>query len=294
MVARWVRGSGEETRVTRLSLVCTPIGNVGDFAPRAVGALREADVIFCEDTRHSRPLLDRVGVDFEETKLISCHAHNEADRVSVAVERLSAGQRVALITDAGAPAVSDPGGRMVAGVLEAGFDVEVMPGPSAVTAALMGAGVDASRYAFLGFLPKKGRERERLVRQPAEAGLALVFFESPQRIAATLEDLHGWLGARRVVVARELTKQFETFHRGMLGARLVPELVEKGEIVVVVESGEVGPIGEARLPIEEQLAVWLAEGTRVKQIAKQAAEMYGISTKAAYKQVLEIRGAQDD
>ena len=138
----------------RLVVVGTPLGNLGDLSPRATLALQTADLILAEDTRHSRPLLDAAGAT---AKTLSCHQHNEEERVHVVLERIVAGERVVLISDAGAPAVSDPGGRIVAAIVAAGELVEVVPGPSAPIAALMGAGLDTTRFTFFGFLPRKGR-----------------------------------------------------------------------------------------------------------------------------------------
>ncbi len=219
-----------------LKLICTPIGNLGDMTPRALAALSSCSLILAEDTRHSMRLVQGLGVVLD-AKFVSCPQQRELSRVDLVIERLQAGEHVAFMSDAGAPGISDPGGRLVDAVVKAGFAVEVLPGPSAVIAALMGAGVISHRYAFLGFLPRKGGERERLVRTACELELAVVLFESPFRVRKMLEHLHKWCGPRRVVVARELTKKFETFHRGILGEELVPTLIEKGEFVIVVEGG---------------------------------------------------------
>lgn len=216
-------------------IVCTPIGNLGDMTPRALSVLQQAPVILAEDTRHTGRLLQSLGVSLEGRKLVSCPQQRELQRVEMILERLGSGDNVAFASDAGAPGVSDPGGRLVEAVTNAGYPIEVLPGPSAVTAALMGAGVISHRYAFLGFLPRKGGERKRLVQVAVEHGLAVVLFESPFRVRKMLEDLHEWCGPKRVVVCRELTKKFETFHRGVLGQELSPPLVDKGEFVIIVE-----------------------------------------------------------
>jgi 16S rRNA (cytidine1402-2'-O)-methyltransferase len=266
-------------RQGKLAVVATPIGNLADLSPRAAEVLRAADIVLCEDTRHSKPLLDRVG---SRARLVSCHAHNERERKELVVEALGRGERVALVSDAGAPALSDPGGRLVEEVVGAGFDVEVLPGPSALTAALMGAGIDLSRFAFLGFLPKSGRPRAALLEGAERAGLGIVLYEAPKRVEGTLADLFTALGARRVVVARELTKIHETFHRGILGGALEPPFVEKGEVVILVEGGE----PRAAASDGDVEAMLQDERLPPKERARRVAQALGIPVKEAYARVL--------
>lgn len=258
-----------------LRVVATPIGNLGDLAPRAADALKSASLVLCEDTRHSRPLLDRVGVS---GRALSCHAHNERDRADTVLETLERGEHVALITDAGAPALSDPGGRIVEAVAARGYRVEVLPGPSALVAALMGAGLDTARFAFLGFLPRRGRARRTLLADVVRAGFAAVIYEAPGRVPETLDDLHQAFGARRVVVARELTKLHETFHRGVLGQALVPPLVERGEVVIVVEAAE------AQVAVADVDVAALAHDTTLapKERARRIAAASGMTVREAY------------
>lgn len=266
----------------KLSVVCTPIGNLSDLSPRASKALQEADLVLCEDTRHSKPLLDKIG---SRARLVSCHAHNERDRKELVVTALKSGERVALISDAGAPGLSDPGGRIVEEVVAAGCDVEVVPGPTALVAALMGAGIDVNRFAFFGFLPKSGGGRTELLEGAARAGLGVVVYEAPQRTEETLADLFEALGARRVVVARELTKMHETFHRGVLGPpkpALTPPFVEKGEVVIVVEAG--APRADA-LAGEDVDAIARDESLPPKERAKRIAKVLGIPVREAYGRV---------
>jgi 16S rRNA (cytidine1402-2'-O)-methyltransferase len=271
-----------------LKIVCTPIGNLGDMSPRAVNALKTSSVILAENTLHSRKLLAAMGVGLDNIKLISCAQHDEERRVDVVLERLEAGEHVSLISDAGAPGISDPGGRLTEAIVKAGHNIEVIPGPSAVIAALMGAGVVSHHFAFLGFLPKKGKERERLIKDSRAAGFAIVLYESPNRVLDTLEDLHKLCGARRVVVARELTKQFETFHRGVLGGELSPVWVNKGEAVIVVEGGEDEAKEVSPHDINELIETLLARGEHTpKEVAKQIAQAFGLTSKAAYSLVLE-------
>lgn len=275
----------------KLKVVCTPIGNLADLAPRAKEALLRAPVILAEDTRHTRRLLSAMQISLTDKKLISCDQRRETERVSVIIEHLQQGDDVVLVSDAGAPCVSDPGARLVDAVTQAGISVEVVPGPSAVIAALMGAGLDTTRYAFLGFLPKTGKERERLIRETAALGLALVIYESPERVTTTLSDLFRWRGTCRVVVARELTKQFETFHRGVLGSPLMPELVERGEMVIVVEAGKTREnllSSEERMAQANKLAAKLVRERiyKPKSIAKILVEQFAIKSQEAYDAVL--------
>lgn len=267
------------TAPSKLAVVCTPIGNLGDLSPRAATVLKEADLVLCEDTRHSRPLLERIG---SHAKLVSCHAHNERDRKDLVVTALRNGEKVALISDAGAPGISDPGGRIVEEVIAAGCEVEVVPGPTALAGALMGAGIDVNRFAFFGFLPKRGGGRTELLEGAARAGLGVVVYEAPQRTDETLADMFAIFGARRVVVARELTKLHETFHRGVLGAALQPTLVEKGEVVIVVEAG--APKADA-LAGEDVEAIARDESMPPKERARRIAKVLGIPVREAYARV---------
>lgn len=267
-----------------LKVIATPIGNLSDLSPRAAAALRAAPLILAEDTRRARILLEHVG---GTGRPVSCHQHNELERVSVALERLRAGDDVAFVSDAGAPSVSDPGGRLVEAIAEEGLPVEVIPGPSAIIAALMGAGLDLSRFAFLGFLPRRsGARRAWIERIPRELGL--VMFEAANRVADTLSALHEVLGARRVVVARELTKRFETFHRGRLGAPLAPAFVDRGEVVIVVEAESPGEGPEAAvgsLDVAGLMELRNDTTLKPKERAKALARRLGVSTQDAYRMV---------
>ena len=230
-----------------LFVVGTPIGNLEDVTLRALRILREVDCIVAEDTRVTRRLLSRYAID---RPLVSLHAHSAASRTDDILARLSAGQSLALVTDAGTPGISDPGGLLVRGCLERGIPVVPVPGPSAVTAALSCSGLDPSRFVFLGFLPRKQGSRRRLLSEAITGTHTLVFFESPQRLSRTLEDCLAVLGNRQAVVCRELTKRFEESRRGDLHSlsEAFRETPVKGEVVVLLEGKEDGTPSTARAP----------------------------------------------
>jgi 16S rRNA (cytidine1402-2'-O)-methyltransferase len=216
-----------------LYLVATPIGNLSDMTYRAVEVLKSVDVIACEDTRHSLHLLRHFGI---EKPLVSYHEHNEARRTAELIEQLAAGKKVAVITDAGMPGISDPGHRLLRACQERGVPYTVLPGPSAVLTALIGSGFDAEPFFYGGFLPVKSGGRERDLRAAAERSETTVFFESPHRILKTLAAAVAIMGERPLCVARELTKTFEEFRRGTAAELLAHYTAHpaKGEIVLVV------------------------------------------------------------
>jgi 16S rRNA (cytidine1402-2'-O)-methyltransferase len=250
--ASFVAGSAPQTRVPsvsrpmpsvcytafdmtgKLSIVGTPIGNLEDITLRALRALREADLIAAEDTRHTAVLLARHDI---RKPLVSYHEFNEARRCPELLEKLRHGQHVALVSDAGMPTVSDPGYRLIRAALDAGIPVEVAPGPSAITAALAVAGLPATPFYFHGFLPHKTAQRRKLLSALHALRCTLVFFESPHRLLKTLADIRDVLGNRRVVVARELTKKFEQILRGDAASLLksLENRAVKGEITLIVE-----------------------------------------------------------
>lgn len=219
----------------KLFLVGTPIGNLEDITLRALRVLREADLILAEDTRRTMTLLARHDI---RKPLLSCHEFNEARRVTEILARLREGQNVALVTDAGMPTVSDPGLRLVRAVLEAELPVEIVPGPSAITATIAGSGLVTGPWLFYGFLPHKSGQRRKALANLAPLPYALVFFESPYRLLKSLADMREAVGNRRVVVGRELTKKYEEFLRGTLDEVLkrLENRSVKGEITVLVEA----------------------------------------------------------
>jgi 16S rRNA (cytidine1402-2'-O)-methyltransferase len=233
-----------------LAVCATPIGNLDDVTLRVLAELREADVVLAEDTRHTRGLLERHGI---RARLLSYHEHNEAARVAELIPRLQAGERIALVSDAGMPGVSDPGARLVRAALAAGVEVTVLPGPSAVETALVASGHGGGRYAFLGFLPRKAGELEALWRETSGWEVPLVAFESPQRLPATLRSLAAFDAAREAAVCRELTKRFEEVARGS-AAELAARFAEppKGEVTLVVGPGSaVSGLDAARAAVAE-------------------------------------------
>ena len=218
-----------------LYIVATPLGNLSDLSPRAADILRRVPVVAAEDTRRTRGLLHHLGAT---PTVLSFHAHSGERRLETLLEILGEGRDVALVSDAGTPTVSDPGADLVSAAREAGIVVVPIPGPSAVAAALSAAGLPADRYLFLGFLPRKGTERQRLLARAAAEEWSVVFFEAPARIAALLGDLAHLAGAgRRAVVGRELTKVHEEFRTGTLGelADYYSGHAPKGELTVVLE-----------------------------------------------------------
>lgn len=273
----------------QLFVVATPIGNLEDLGHRAARVLGEVAVVACEDTRTSRVLLDRYGL---RTPTASLHAHSQAHEVDALVARLVAGDDVALISDAGTPIISDPGGALVAAALAAGIGVVPVPGPSAVLAALAGAGLPADRFVFLGFLPRGEAEQRELLAPLRALPLALVVYESPHRTVETLGVLARVLGDRSACVARELTKKFETFERGTLSGlseRLADGL--RGEIVIVVAPPSPSVDGaEAPADLDADIARLLERGLSASDAARVLAGAHGLSKKEAYRRVLAHKG----
>jgi 16S rRNA (cytidine1402-2'-O)-methyltransferase len=261
-----------------LAVCATPIGNLDDVTLRVLAELREADVVLAEDTRHTRGLLQRHGV---EAKLVSYHEHNEASRVAELVPRLVAGERIALVSDAGMPGVSDPGARLVRAALDAGVAVTVLPGPSAVETALVASGLASERYLFVGFLPRKASEREKLWSELAESRWPVVAFESPQRLPASLRSLAAAAPDRDVVVCRELTKRFEEVVRGT-AASLAARFAEapKGEITLVLGPGTTVSRAEEA---DAALAELVAAGTPRRVAANVVARLTSTSRNDLYR-----------
>jgi len=274
----------------RLYLVSTPIGNLGDLSPRAADTLQSVARILAEDTRHTRKLLTHLGLS---TTLVSLHSHNEASRLDQILGWLEEGEDLALVSDAGTPLVSDPGQRLVEAVLDAGFTVVPIPGPSAVLAALVGSGYPMDRFSFFGFLPRKGPDRVEMVERVLDSRDPVVLFESPERVVALLETLIQEGGSeRRVSVGRELTKLHEEFVRGPL-SEVKAHFVEnrpRGEFVVVVAgASEEGPSGSVDREAARALALAvLSEGLAPSRAAKEVARRLKLPRNLAYGIVQEV------
>jgi 16S rRNA (cytidine1402-2'-O)-methyltransferase len=266
----------------RLVLVGTPIGNLGDLSPRAVEALGAADVVCCEDTRRTGRLLQHAGV--RAPKLLVVNDHTEAAAVANVLGRLVVGERVAVVSDAGMPGVSDPGERLVAAAVDAGFPVEVVPGPSAAVTALVASGLPAGRFTFEGFLPRKGSGRTERLRELAAERRTAVLYEAPHRVARTLADLAAACGGdRRVVIARELTKLHEEHWRGTLDEAVahVSEVVPRGEHVLVLD-GAPPPAEVTDEVIVAALADAIAAGTSTRDAVAEVAADLDVPKRRAY------------
>lgn len=269
-----------------LSVVATPIGNLGDLSPRAAETLANAAVVLCEDTRRTRKLMSHLGLGSGERgpRLLSSHAHNERDRAGEVVSLVAAGERVALVTDAGTPGVSDPGQLLIDAVLDAGLRVEVIPGPSAALVALLATGLGSDRFCFEGFLPRKGAERRERLAEIAQEVRTTILFEAPGRVAATLAELAEACGPdRTAAVARELTKLHEETDRGPL-EELAQRWTDarKGEHVIVVSGAS--PSAE---PDDEVIRASVRRrreaGLSRKDAAAEAAAELRVSRKRAYE-----------
>lgn len=275
-MSQYAAGSGV------LFVVATPIGHLGDLSPRAVDTLRGVAAICAEDTRHSRPLLLHFGI---ERPLLALHEHNEAAQAAGLVARLAGGESLALISDAGTPLVSDPGFRLVAAARAAGIRVSPIPGPCAAIAALSAAGLPSDRFCFEGFLPAKPAARRARIAELAAEPRTLVFYESAHRIEESLDDLASGFGpTRRAVLARELTKRFETLLDGDLDAlrrRLAEDADQRrGEFVLIVTGAS--DDAEAKLAAGRRLYARLVQELPPSRAAKLAAELSGAPRQALY------------
>ncbi|MEY2472748.1 MAG: rRNA (cytidine1402-2-O)-methyltransferase [Actinomycetota bacterium] len=273
----------------RLVLVATPIGNLGDLSPRAAATLAAADVVACEDTRHSRKLFTSFGL--RTPTLIAVHKDNEVERAREILEMLADGKTVALVTDAGTPAVSDPGRHVVEAAAAAGVVIESIPGPSAVTTALAASGFTGDRFVFEGFLPRKGSERAARLADIARQSRTVVIYEAPTRIAKTLKELADVCGFdRAVVVGRELTKLHEEYFRGTLAAAALRFADNaRGEFVVVIEGGSAEPLEVTDETIVAALEQSLSAGASTRGAADEVADLLGVARNRAYKLAVSRR-----
>ena len=273
----------------RLAVISTPIGNLGDLSPRAREELAAAELVAAEDTRRTGPLLTTLGLS---RPLVSLHEHNESERIGELLEKLRAGARIALVSDAGTPLLSDPGFELVRRVAQEGITIVAVPGPSAITAALSIAGLPTERFSFEGFLPARLAERRARLAELAGESRTLVFFEAPHRIAECLEDMCAAFGGeRRAAVARELTKVFETVYRGTLASLSAEARTDtnftRGEITLVVAGAPPAAPADTRAQLDATLTVLLGELAPSKAAAL-AARLTGARRNDAYARALEL------
>jgi len=277
--------------VSDLYLVATPIGNLEDVSLRALKVLEEAELVLAEDTRRTRVLLDRHNIP---AKPVSLHAHNEAGRVSKVLAVLDGGGDVALVSDAGTPLISDPGDRLVDAALEAGHSVVPIPGASAPLAALAASGLPAVPFTFVGFLPRRSGECDRALESLHDRRDTLIFFESPRRIAKTLERLKEAFGERRACVARELTKMHEEFARGSL-SELAERFAEgaRGECTLVVEGASATAAVLTEDELDAAIRARVAAGQSPREISDQLAESSGLPKREIYARVVALKSPSE-
>ena len=266
----------------------TPIGNLADITLRVLDTLKQVDFIAAEDTRHSRKLLAHYKI---KTLLISYHEHNERQRAAELIARLQQGQSGALISDAGMPGISDPGSVLIRQCIEKGIKIDVLPGPNAALTALVLSGMPTDSFLYLGFLPSKKKERQKILAEIAELPYTIILYEAPHRLQRTLQDILEVLGDREVAVARELTKLHQTVHRGAASDLLAEfeQTPAKGECCLLIAPAK----GQEQV-LKNQATDWLrdlekleAEGVTGKEALRLVAQKYGIGKNAIYKAKLE-------
>jgi 16S rRNA (cytidine1402-2'-O)-methyltransferase len=270
-----------------LYIVATPIGNLEDITLRAIRILKEVDLIAAEDTRHTQILLSHYAIG---TPLTSYHEHNERAKAQPLVERLRRGENIALLSDAGTPAISDPGYRLIVEAIRAGVRIIPLPGPSALAAVLSASGLPTDRFVFEGFLPAKKQERKAKLEALRSETRTVVLYEAPHRIKESLVDMQQILGEREIVLGREVSKRHEEFLRGML-RDVIAQLTDreiKGEITLVVH----GATDESKVSdeeLKEEIERLTAQGIGVKQISEMIGERYRLSKREVYQRALQLR-----
>jgi 16S rRNA (cytidine1402-2'-O)-methyltransferase len=275
-----------------LSLVATPLGNLGDVSLRALELLRRVDGVICEDTRRTRKLLSAHGI---RARLLSLTSFDEAGRAAALLDRVAAGENLALCSDAGSVSISDPGQLLVSQALARGIPVDALPGPCAAILALQLSGLPTDRFFFAGFLPRKGTAREAALASLAGLDATLVVYESPRRLAPTLEDLQRCLGDRPAAIARELTKLHQEVVRGTLST-LVQHFASgaRGEVTVVVAGAPAPPPARVAGPrvaeLDADIRAAEAEGLGVRELSRRVAKAHGLPSRAVYRRALELRG----
>ena len=273
-----------------LYVVPTPIGNLEDITARALRILGEVDLIACEDTRHTRKLLNHYAI---KTKTISYHEHNERERAAELCAMIEAGKSVALVSDAGTPAISDPGFRLVRLAIEAGVPVVSLPGPSALITALAGSGLPTDEFFFGGFLPARSGARRTRLEELRSIPATLIFYEAPHRIVATLKDAHQILGEREAVIARELTKLHEEIARGRLSelaARFSASESVRGEMVLIIDRNVILSEVKDVASVSALVSMLEESGLDHRTALKKAAREMGIPRAEAYRRLLAERG----
>ncbi len=283
----------------RLSLVGTPIGNLGDITLRAIECLKEADRIYAEDTRRTRVLLSHLGI--EGKKLISYHAHSTDRAAAAALEIMREGHNIVLVTDAGMPGVSDPGAALVRAVREAGLELTVVPGPSAVTAAVALSGLVDGPFTFLGFLPRKGTKRADSLRFITQSQVPVIIFESPHRVNDTLKDLRECCGGqRRIAISREITKKYEETLLLSLEEATGEGMREtwQGEFTITVERSYEAVVSEEEFDIDERAKQLISEGGSVKDVAQALSKELAkrgekVPRRELYARVLALTSASE-
>lgn len=286
----WQHAAGQSFPKSTLYVVATPIGNLSDITVRALYVLSLCDVIACEDTRHSKPLLQQYGIT---TNLISVHQHNEDEAASSLINRLHAGERVALISDAGTPAVSDPGARVVAAVRAAGFNVVPLAGASAVVTAMSGAGLEGG-FLFEGFLPNKSQARASRLEVLAHVDAHLVFYEAPHRLLATIEAMAAVFMDRQLVVVKELSKLHEKFtliNMADVSGWLASEGAPRGEYLLIVSAPPKGASAAGVEPLWQKTVEVLLEELPLKQAVALAVKLTGAQKNAVYAYALNLKNA---
>ena len=272
-----------------LYLVATPIGNLADITHRALQVLKDVELIACEDTRHTRKLLNHYGID---TKTISYHEHNEQQREAQLIDLLKQGSNVAVVSDAGTPSISDPGFRLVRAAIESDVPVVPVPGPSAMLSALVAAGLPTDEFFFAGFLPSKGNARRARLAELQSIPGTLILYEAPHRLAAALKDAFETLGEREAVVARELTKVHEEIRRGLL-SELAADYAEqkdlRGEIVVLIDRRVLGAAKTKAVSVAALVAQFEHDGLDHRAALKKAARELGLPRAEAYRRLLSER-----
>jgi len=278
-----------------LYLVATPIGNLEDITHRALRVLSEVDVIACEDTRHTRTLLNHYGI---RTKTISYHEHNERERAEELAAMLQAGASIAVVSDAGTPGISDPGYRLISDALKCGAPVVPVPGASALVAALVASGLPTDEFFFGGFLPARALQRRARLMDVRSLNSTLIFYEAPHRIGQTLADAREILGEREAVVARELTKLHEEFARGRLSelaARFSATESVRGEIVLLIDRARAqfeADKDQTEMDVAARVNALEAEGLDNRAALKRAARELGLSRSEAYRRLVAAREQQ--